>query len=206
MKKILLLAFLLNSKIIFAQTIPNGDFKKWDAETNCPVSWNCNNDTDCKGKIILADKIKGGAKLMVQHCWDPKKEDRSNNVNMSYDELSAKIAKGKKVKVSFTYSYAPIGSDQAYIKIDTDFDEEVNNTFPMFFYNDNKEGFLKAGKNIAVNCYLNFEPAEGKNYTAPQNCVANSIRTSFGIMAADATGDVHKGTTLIIHNIKFSME
>ncbi len=205
MKKILTLLF---TTIVFAsaaQQYPNNEFKKW-GEYGCPESWNCNNDADCKGKITKADKIKGGAKLTVMQCFNPKKEDRSNNVNMSYDDLNAKIAKGKKVKVSFTYSYVPVGNDQAYIKIDADFDEEVNGTIPVFFYNDNKDGFLKAGKSIVFNCYLNFEPVDGKNYTAPQNCTASSIRTTFGIMAAQGADDVHKGTTLIIHNIKFSME
>jgi hypothetical protein len=205
MKKILTLFCITFALSATAQQYPNNEFKKW-GEYGCPESWNCNNDADCKGKITKADKLKGGAKLTVMHCFDSKKEDRSNNVNMSYDDLNAKIFKGKKVKVSFTYSYIPVANDAAYVKIDADFDEEVNGVMPAFFYNDNKDGFLKAGKNIAFNCYLNFEPAEGKNYTAPQNCVANSIRTTFGIMAAQGTDDVHKGTVLIIHSIKFSIE
>jgi hypothetical protein len=205
MKKILPLFCITFALPATAQQYPNNEFKKW-GEYGCPENWNCNNDADCKGKITKADKIKGGAKLTVIHCFDPKIEERSNNVNMSYDDLNAKITKGKKVKVSFTYSYTPVANDAAYVKIDTDFDEEINGVLPLFFYNDNKDGLLKPGKNIIFNCYLNFEPVNGKNYTAPQNCVANSIRTTFGIMAAQGADDVHKGTTLIIHNIKFSIE
>ncbi len=205
MKKVLMLLSTAIAVTAAAQQYPNNTFTKW-GEYGCPQGWNCNNDTDCKGKLTKADKIKGGAKLTVMHCFDPKKEDRSNDVNMSYDDLSAKIPKDKKIKVSFTYSYAPVGNDAAYIKIDADFDEEINNTFPAFFYNDNKDGSLKPGNNVIFTCYLNFDPVNGKNYTAPQNCNANSIRTSFGIMSAEGANDVHKGTTLIIHNIKFSID
>lgn len=205
MKKALLALFIFSCISAKAQQYPNNSFLKW-GEYGCPQDWNCNNDADCKGKVTKADKVKGGVKLTVIHCVDPNKEDRSNNVNISFDDLSAKIIKGEKVKVSFTYSYTPVANDQAYIKIDTDFDEEVNGVFPTFFYNDIKDGFLKAGKNVVVNCSLNFDPVDGKNYIAPQNCEATSIRTTFGIMAAQGADDVHKGTTLTIHNIKFSIE
>lgn len=188
-----------------AQQYPNNEFKNW-GEYGCPESWNCNNDADCKGKVTKADKTKGGAKLTVIHCFDPKKEDRSNNVNMSYDEMSAKIPKGKKVKISFDYSFTPVGNDQAYIKIDADFEEEVNNTFPVFFYNSSKDNTIKPGSNQKMVCYLNFTPDGGQNYIAPQNCHANSIRTTFGIMDAPGSNDVHKGTTLIIYHIKFELE
>jgi hypothetical protein len=206
MKFVLITISLLCSFLVsHAQQYPNNEFKKW-GEYGCPEGWNCNNDTDCKGKITKADKLKGGAKLTVMHCFDPKKEDRSNNVNMSYDDMSVKISKGKKVKVSIDYSFTPIGNDVAYIKIDADFDEEVNNTFPAFFYNNNKDGFFKAGANQKMVCYLNFSPTEGQNYIAPLACNANSIRTAVGIMAAEGATDVHKNTTLIINRIKFEFE
>lgn len=206
MNKLLFTASFLFSVATQAQQYPNNEFKKWGNEyDNCPTGWNCNNDADCNGKVTRADRIKGGAKLTVMHCWDPAKEDRSNNVNMNYDDMSAKIPKGKKVKVSFDYSYTPVGNDAAYIKIDTDFEEEVNGAFPIFFYNDSDKGLLKAGKDIHFVCYLNFDPS-GKNYVAPKNCNATSIRTTFGIMDAEGAKDVHKGTTLIINRIKFEYE
>ncbi|MGC4101680.1 hypothetical protein [Ferruginibacter sp.] len=187
-----------------AQQFPNNEFKKW-GEYGCPESWSCNNDADCRGKVTKADKIKGGAKLTVMHCFDPAKEDRSNNVNMSYDELSAKISKGKKVKISFDYSYTPVGNDEAYIKIDADFDEEVNNAFPMFTYNDSDNGTLKPGTNVHAECFLNFNPSGAKQLVSPQACNANSIRTAFGIMPAANTTDVHKGSTLVIYRIKIEI-
>lgn len=205
MKKTISFCLVLAALSTKAQQFPNNSFIQWN-EWGCPTGWNCNNDEDCKGKLSKADRVKGGAKLTVMHCFDPAKEDRSNNVNMSYDDLSAKIPKGKKVKISFRYSYAPIGADMAYIKIDADFDEEVNNGFPTFMYNGNKDGALKAGNDVLFTCYLNFDPVNGTQYTAPQNCDANSIRTSFGIMPAAGATDTHKGTTLIIHNIKWELE
>lgn len=190
-----------------AQQFPNGDFKKWGNEYDtCPAGWGCNNDADCKGKVTPADKIKGGAKLKVMHCWDPAKDDRSNNVNMNYDNLSAKIAKGKRVKISFDYTYTPVGNDAAYIKIDADFDEEINNAYPVFFYNDSDKGNLTAGSNVHFTCYLNFDPVHGKNYIAPQACTATSIRTTFGIMPSTGASDVHKGTTLVINHVKLNLE
>jgi hypothetical protein len=206
MKQFFLLLLLAAAYRANSQQFPNGDFKKWDAGSNCPASWNCNNDADCKGKITLADKIKGGAALTVMHCFDPKKNDRSNNVNISYDDLSAKIPKGKKAKVSFDYTYTPVAEDAAYINIDADFEEEINDVFPQFFYNDSDKGLLKPGSNIHFVCYLNFDPVKGKNYTAPQNCNASSIRTTFGIKPAESGKDVHKGTKLIINHVKFELE
>lgn len=206
MKKILVIAALLAYKTAFCQTIPNGDFKKWGNEYDkCPTGWGCNNDAGCAGKVTQADKVKGGAKLTVLHCWDPKKDDRSNNVNMNYDELSAKIPKGKKAKISFDYSYVPVGSDQAYVKIDIDVEEELDQA-PSFFYNDAADGLLKPAVSGHVDCYVNFTPAGGKNYTAPKNISANSIRTSFGIMPGNGKSDVNKGSTLIINHVKFSIE
>ncbi len=204
MKRFFSIVIMFISVQLHAQQFPNSDFKKWD-EYGCPAGWNCNNDADCKGKLSVADKIKGGAKLTVMHCFDPKKEDRSNNVNMSYDDMSAKIPKGKKVKISFDYTYVPVGNDAAYIKIDADFDEEVNNAFPQFTYNDAENGVLKAGSNIHAECLLNFNPQGAKQYAAPQSCNANSIRTSFGIMPAEGGSDVHKGSSLIISHIKFEI-
>jgi len=206
MKKTVFITGLLYCSTALAQTIPNGDFKKWDPETHCPASWNCNNDADCKGKITPADKIKGGAQLTIMHCFDPEKDDRSNNVNISYDDLSAKIPKGKKVKISLEYSFAPVAGDVAYIKIDADFDEEINNGFPQFTYDGSDNGILKPGSNIKLACYLNFDPAHAKTYTAPQACTASSIRTTLGIMPATGGTDVHKGTTLIINHVKFELE
>lgn len=205
-KTTLTLQFVLLIIFSNAQQFPNGDFKKWGNEyDNCPAGWGCNNDADCKGKITQADKIYGGAKLTVVHCFDPKKDDRANNVNLNCDNLSAKIIKGKKVKISFDYSYTPVNKDEAYVKIDIDFDEELN-TLPSFFYNDADKGMLKTGAIQHFTCYLNFDPGKGKNYTAPQNMSANSIRITFGIMAAQGTDDLNKGTTLIINHVKFEME
>ena len=156
-------ALLVSAGIASAQAIPNGDFKKWGNEyDNCPKGWGCNNDADCKGKVTLADKVKGGAKLTVVHCWDPSKDDRSNNVNLNYDGLSAKISKGKKVKISFDYSYTPAGGDEAYVKIDFDTNDELP-VYPAFFYNDAPIGKLRSGSNQKVICYLNFDPLNGKN-------------------------------------------
>lgn len=205
MKQLFLYILILLSVNLYAQQYPNNEFKKWN-EYGCPEDWNCNNDADCAGKLTKADKVKGGAKLTVMHCFEPKKDDRSNNVNMSYDDLSAKIAKGKKVKVTFVYSYVPVGNDAAYIKIDTDFDEEVNNAYPQFIYNGSNNGLLKAGNNIQFECLLNFNPSGTTQLAAPQNCNANSVRTAFGIMPAAGSNDVHKGSSLIIHNIKFVIE
>ena len=199
------IAFVVHAS---AQIIPNGDFKKWD-EYGCLQSWGCNNDADCKGKVTKADKISGGAKLTVMHCVDPSKEDRSNNVNISYDDLSANILKNKKVKISFDYSYTPVGNDLAYVKIDVDFEENADNPQKsisgMFEYNSNKEGYLKTGAGQHMDCYINFDP-QGKNYNCPDDAMANSIRTTFGIMNAPGTNDVHKGTTLIINHVKFTIE
>lgn len=125
---------------------------------------------------------------------------------MSYDDLHAAIAKGKKVKVSFTYTYLPVGNDIAYIKIDADFDEEVNNAFPQFIYNGTSDGALKAGNNLRFECALNFNPQGAPQFTAPENCHANSIRTAFGIMPASGSTDVHKGSMLIIHHIQFEIQ
>lgn len=205
MKYIILLITTLLCLQMQAQQYPNNEFKSW-GEYGCPESWNCNNDANCKGKVTKADKIKGGAKLTVMHCFDPKKEDRSNNVNMSFDDLRAAIAKGKKLKVTVIYSFSPVDNDQAYIKIDTDFDEEVNNRFPSFFYDGNKDVFFKSGANNKMICYLNFNPENGQDYVAPQACVANAIRTTIGIMPAPGVSDVHKNTTLTIHLIKMEFE
>lgn len=205
MKLFITVTALLLSGAAIAQQYPNNNFNKWN-EWGCPESWYCNNDADCKGKVTKADKIKGGVKLAVMHCFNPEKEDRSNNVNISCDDLSAKIPKGKKVKVSIEYSFTPVGNDAAYIKIDADFDEEVNNGYPAFFYNNGTEGFLSPGTNQKMICYLNFTPAAGQNYIAPQACNANSIRTAFGIMPAKGMNDVHKNSTLIINYIKFEIE
>lgn len=187
-----------------AQTIPNGDFKKWD-EYGCPESWSCNNDADCKGKVTKADKINGGAKLTVMHCFDAAKSERSNNVNMSYDDLSATILKNKKVKISFDYSYTPAGNDMAYVKIDVDLEENANNITGSFDYNGEKTGVLKAGNNLHADCYLNFSNS-GHQYNAPDDVTASSIRTTFGITAAAGLSDVHKGSSLIINHVKFTIE
>ncbi len=191
-----------------SQIIPNGDLKKWD-EYGCPQSWNCNNDADCKGKITKADKINGGAKLTVMHCVDITKEDRSNNVNMGYDDLTAKILKNKKVKIGFDYSFTPIGNDVAYVKIDADFEEKTdvhgNTITGMFEYGGKKDGALKPGLNQHMDCYLNFD-SQGEILNCPDDVVASSIRTTFGIMNAPGTDDVHKGTTLIINHVKFTTE
>lgn len=204
MKQIITAALLLMAVHSRAQQFPNNEFKKWD-DYDCPEDWHCNNDPDCKGKITMADKIKGGARLTVMHCFDPKKEDRSNNVNMNYDDLSAKIPKGKKVKISFVYSYAPVGNDISYIKIDADFDEEINNAFPQFMYNGSSNGILKPGDRLSAECVLDFNPKGSTLFTAPADCNANSIRTAFGIMPAKDAADVHKGSSLIIHHIKFEI-
>lgn len=206
MSKLLCCLFLLTAFVAQAQKIPNGDFKKWGNEYDkCPTGWGCNNDADCAGKITMADKIKGGAKLTVMHCFDPKKDDRSNNVSLNYDDLSARIAKGKKVKMVFVYSYKPMGNDRAYVKIDIDVEETLDKQ-PMFVYNDAETGFLPVAEKAIFTCQLNFNPGEVKNYVAPQNMNAGSIRTTFGIMEADGASDVHKGTTLVIHEVKFVME
>lgn len=204
-KKFLIMAVVASSKIS-AQNIPNGDFKKWGNEYDkCPTGWGCNNDADCAGKVTQADKVKGGAKLTVVHCWDPKKDDRSNNVNMNYDELTAKIPKGKKAKISFDYSYAPVGNDEAYVKIDIDIEEELN-TAPSFYYNDADKGTLKPGVTQHFVCYLNFDPLKTRNYVSPQNLTAGSIRTTFGIMPAAGADDTHKGSVLVINHVKFELE
>jgi hypothetical protein len=191
-----------------AQSIPNGDFKKWDG-SGCPESWGCNNDADCGGKVTRADKINGGAKLTVVHCSDPSKEERSNNVNMNYDDLSAKILRNKKVKISFDYSYQPAGNDAAYVKIDIDLDEAQdasgNTIVGSFEYNGNKEGILNPGPIQHVDCYVNFDP-KGKKYNCPDDVNAGSIRTTFGIMPANGTNDTHKGSTLIVNHVKFTIE
>ncbi len=206
MKKYFLIMAVTVASKLSAQNIPNGDFKKWGNEYDkCPTGWGCNNDADCAGKVTQADKVKGGAKLTVVHCWDPKKDDRSNNVNMNYDELTAKIPKGKKVKISFDYSYAPVGNDEAYVKIDIDIDEELN-TAPSFYYNDADKGTLKPGAAKHFVCYLNFDPVKIKNYVSPQNLTASSIRTTFGIMPAAGVDDTHKGSTLVINHVKFELE
>jgi hypothetical protein len=206
MKKYFLLWMVVFALKAAAQNIPNGDFKKWGNEYDkCPTGWGCNNDADCTGKVTQADKLKGGAKLTVVHCWDPKKDDRSNNVNMNYDELSAKIPKGKKVKISFDYSYVPVGNDQAYVKIDIDIDEELTSA-PAFFYNDADKGVLKPGFVQHFVCTLSFDPLKPGSYMAPQHLSASSIRTTFGIMPAAGTDDTHKGSALVINHVKFEME
>ena len=205
MKQLLTVASLLFSVCANAQQYPNSDFKKWN-EYGCPENWNCNNDADCKGKVSQADKIKGGVKLTVMHCFDPKKDDRSNNVNLSYDDMSAKIPKGKKVKISFDYTLNPVAGDAAYIKLDADFDDLPDNISPSFIYGESDKGVLKPGNNVHVVCYLNFSSTTAKDIAAPQVLSASSIRTTFGIMPADNTNDVHKGSTLIIHHIKFELE
>lgn len=210
MKKHFFFLFILSaiSWLGFSQTIPNGDFKKWDA-SGCPESWGCNNDADCGGKVTKADKINGGAKLTVMHCFDPSKEDHSNNVNMNYDDLHAKILKNKKVKISFDYSYMPVGNDAAYVKIDIDLDEAPdaagNSMVGSFEYNGNKEGILDPGPLQHVECYVNFDP-RGKKYNCPDDVNAGSIRTTFGIMPANGTNDTHKSSTLIINHVKFTIE
>lgn len=205
MKKLFTIAALVLWVSANAQQYPNSDFKKWN-EYGCPESWNCNNDADCKGKLSQADKMKGGAKLTVMHCFDPNKDDRSNNVNLSYDDMRAKIPKGKKVKISFDYTCNPMAGDVAYIKLDADFENLPGNISPSFIYGESNKGILKPGNNVHVDCYLNFSGNSVKNIIAPQSLYANSIRTTFGIMPADNTSDVHKGTTLIIHHIKFELE
>lgn len=208
MKRVLITGstLLMLLQEVRSQIIPNGDFKKWGNEYDkCPTGWGCNNDEDCPGKVTQADKVKGGAKLTVTHCWDIKKDDRSNNVNLNYDDLSAKIPKGKKAKISFDYSYVPVGSDQAYIKIDIDIQEELEQA-PSFVYNDAVEGWLKPNAAGHMECYVNFTPSSGKNYAAPQSIFANSIRTTFGIMPASGKTDVNKGSTLIINHVKFTVE
>lgn len=197
---------LVTGKAATGQTIPNGDFKKWGNEYDkCPTGWGCNNDADCAGKVSQADKQTGGAKLTVMHCWDPQKDDRSNNVNMNYDDLSARIPKGKKVRISFDYSYAPVNNDLAYVKIDMDVQEETDQA-PSFFYNDAADGLLPATAKGHMDCYVNFSPSTGKNYIAPQELTASSVRTSFGIMPAKGKKDVNKGSTLIINHVKFIIE
>lgn len=204
MKTILLFLMLLWAPTLFAQQYPNSQFKRWN-EWGCPEDWNCNNDQDCKGKVRIADKINGGVLLEVQHCFDLKKTDRSNNVNISYDELTAKINKGKKVTVRFQYSFTPKGSDQAYVKIDADFDEEINQNFPEFLYGSSKDGWLKPAQKIWMECKLNFN-SSGVNFIAPQHCFANSIRTTFGIMPGKKEEDVTKGSQLTIHQIVLNIE
>jgi hypothetical protein len=208
MRFVLLVFLSAITRLSIAQTIPNGDFKKWD-ESGCPESWGCNNDADCKGKVTKADKINGGAKLTVMHCFDSSKENRSNNVNMNYDDLSAKILKNKKVKISFDYSYVSVGNDAAYVKIDIDLDEVQdaagNTIVGSFEYNGNKEGILKPGAVQHVECYVNFDP-KGKKYNCPDDVMASSIRTTFGIMPANGASDTHKGSTLIINHVKFTIE
>ncbi len=209
MQKIILLTLLLlAASLAKAQQIPNGDFKKWD-EYGCPEDWGCNNDADCKGKVTKADKLKGGVKLTVMHCVDINKEDRSNGVTINYDNLSASILRHKKVKIAFDYSYTPVGGDVAYVKIDVDLEEaqdaKGNTIIGLFEYNGNQDGILKPGTNQHVDSYINFDPT-GKMYNAPDDLNANSIRTTFGIMAAPGTKDEHKGSTLIINHVKFSIE
>ena len=208
MKKISLIIVILSSvQLTLAQIIPNGNFKKWgSANGNCPSGWSCNNDVDCKGKVTIADKIKGGAKLTVMNCFDPKKQDRSNNVNLSFqNDFAAKIPKDKKVKISFDYSYTPIVNDAAYVHISIDMSEELPN-LPTFFYSDNEDGNLKPGLNQHMVCYLNFDASNGKKYAAPQNLNASSLDITFGIMPELGTDNTHKGTTLILNNVKFEIE
>lgn len=205
MKWISIIMLLCTGLCLKAQQYPNSDFKKWN-EYGCPDGWSCNNDADCKGKVTIADKMKGGVKLMVMHCFDPKKDDRSNNVNLSYDDMSAKIPKGKKVKISFDYTYTPVGGDAAYIKLDADFDELPDNVNPSFIYGDSDKGILKTGTNVHMVCYLNFSANIAREFAAPQSLNASSIRTTFGIMPADQGTDVHKGSTLTIYHIKFELE
>ena len=61
---------------------------------------------------------------------------------MNYDDLHAKILKNKKVKISFDYSYMPVGNDAAFIKIDIDLDEAQdaagNSIVGSCEYNGNK--------------------------------------------------------------------
>jgi hypothetical protein len=208
MKHLIILSFLFASLKTAAQQYPNNEFKNWGGSYGAPSGWDANNDSDCKGKVTKADKIKGGAKLTVMHCFNPKQEDRSNGVHISYqgDSFKAKIPKGKKVKVTVDYSFTPIANDRAYIEVGVDLGEEINDVFPAFFYNNNKEGFLPAGKNLKMICYFNFSPNDGLNYTAPQNCNASSLTTTIGIMSAEGADDEHKGTTLIINKIKFEIE
>lgn len=190
-----------------AQQYPNGDFKKWDAQASCPAGWSCNNDEDCNGKVTMFDKVNGGVKLTVQHCFNPLKDGRSNNVNISCDDdMSSAIAKGKKVKVVLDYTYNAIGADIAYIKIDVDFNQAVGKYIPAFIYNDEQNGNLKSGNNMHAECYLNFTPGNGKTLAAPQSCNATSIRTALGIMPALLNKDVHKGSMLIIQKIRFEVE
>ncbi|MBS1510580.1 MAG: hypothetical protein JST86_07070 [Bacteroidetes bacterium] len=205
MKWLIIIMLSFAGLVAHAQQYPNSDFKKWN-EYGCPENWNCNNDADCKGKVAIADKTKGGVKLIVMHCFDPKRDERSNNVNLSYDDMSVKIPKGKKVKISFDYTYVPAGEDAAYIKLDADFDDLPDNVSPSFIYGANDKGILKSGSNIHVDCYLAYSVNLVKSFIAPQSLSAASLRTTFGIMPADNTTDVHKGTTLIIHHIKFELE
>ena len=207
MFKTLILTFcIFITYSLFAQQIPNGDFKKWGNDyDHCPTGWGCNNEADCNGKITQADKIKGGARLTVIHCFDPARDDRSNNISLNFDNLSAKIPKGKKVKISFDYSYSPVNNDIAYIKIDADMEEEQG-AEARFFYNDLAKGTLKPIANGHLDCYLNFDPLKGKNYIAPQSLSASSIRTTFGIMPAEGSRDVNKGSSLIINRVKFEIE
>lgn len=190
-----------------AQQIPNGDFRKW--ENGCPVAWYCNNDADCPGKVMPADKQNGGARLTIMHCFNPAKDDRSNNVSLNYDDLKAMIQKNKKVRISFDYSWAPVSGDAAYIKIDIDLadtrDAAGNPINASFEYNGNKNGWLKAGTGLHSDCILNFDPG-GRNYNCPDDVMAESIRTTFGIMPATGAKDVHKGSVLIINHVKFILE
>jgi len=202
-----LLMPLLFSAALHAQQIPNGDFKKW--VDGCPASWYCNNDADCRGKVTQADKLSGGAKLTVMHCFDPSKEDRSNNVSLNYDDLRAKIQKNKKVRISFDYSWTPVSNDAAFVSIDIDLadvrDAAGNTLSASFNYNGNKDGTLKAGTGLQMDCLVNFDP-DGRNYNCPDDVMAESIRTTFGIMPGAGSHDVHKGSVLIINHAKFTLE
>lgn len=189
-----------------AQQYPNNEFKTWDKASGCPASWYCNNDADCKGKITMADKLKGGAKLTVMHCFDPSKEDRSNNVNMNLDELKLKVQKGKKVKVILDYSYMPVAGDIAYIKADVNTSDDPLDYYPSFIYNGSITGELKQGNNQQIICYVNFGSEDNRNFISPTNFTEFSVNTTFGIMAAAGLNDVHKGTNLIIHRVKVEME
>lgn len=203
----LALLFVLHAALLHAQQFPNGDFKKW--VNGCPASWYCNNDADCRGKVTQADKISGGAKLTVMHCFDPAREDRSNNVSLNYDDLQAKILRNKKVRVSFDYSWTPVSGDAAYVKIDIDLadirDAAGNSLTASFEYNGSKDGTLKPGSALHMDCHVNFDP-DGKRYNCPDDVMAESVRTTFGIMPGSGEQDVHKGSTLIIHHVKFILE
>lgn len=205
MRKIILSCVLFGITTAQAQQLyPNNEFRLW--ENGCPASWYCNNDVDCTGKVTLADKQKGGAKLQVQHCFDPSKEDRSNNVNLNLDDLSLKLLKGKKVKIILDYSYTPVGGDQAYISVNFEPGDVPVDNYPFFEYNGNKDSFLKAGMNQQLVAWLNFGTADNRLLTAPMNCPDGLLTTTFGIMPAPEATDVHRGTTLVIHRVRLEME